>query len=341
MIKLQNLNIKFDNFALKDINLSIKKGTFHTLLGPSGAGKSTILLAILGLIKPSSGKILLNNADITNLEVEKRGFGYVPQHLGLFPHLNVRENILYSINAKKLSLKILEPFIDELIHITNIKHLLHRMPNSLSGGEKQRIALVRALASKPNLLLLDEPFSALDITLKKELWMLSKKLQSELGITVLSITHDLNEAYFLSSDISIIIDGKLQQSAPKKEVFYAPKNIQVAKYLGIKNIFNAKVISKQGDVATLFIDSLNTNITILNKKIQSGKKITIAIRTRDVSLNEGKNMIEGEMSWNEFDGCAFGYFKPNNSKNIIEVISTKAHQNISKIYFPEDRIMVI
>jgi len=227
MIKIENLCLKQGDFELKNIDIDIKEGAIHAILGPSGAGKSTILNAILGLKKIDSGKIFFNSQDITNLAVERRGFGYVPQKLALFPHMSVKDNILYGIKASKKE----ESLFTQIVKSTNVSSFLNRYPNSLSGGEKQRVALARAFVIKPKLLLLDEPFNALDTKLKKELWQLLKEHSRAYNSTVIIVTHDLNEAYYLADSISVIIDGKVAQNGAKENIFNAPATLAVAKYI--------------------------------------------------------------------------------------------------------------
>ncbi len=295
MVTIKNLKVKLKNFSLNNINLSLKRGTIHALLGPSGAGKSTLIKTILGVIKPTYGAIFVENKDYTNVALHQRDFGYVAQNLALFPHLSVKENILFALRVKRQKD---DAFFQKLIHKAQIANLLDRFPDTLSGGQKQRVALVRAFIAKPKLLLLDEPFSALDVTLKMQMWELLKQLQKELGITTLLVTHDLDEASYLAENASIIIDGKIEQSDCIRTILQKPKNKKVANYLGKHNIVPAKII----DTNIIYIEKLNLKFTItdsLHKKecyvliddnaiIFTKQKNSFAIKPKIFSLHHQK-----------------------------------------------------
>lgn len=289
MIEFREVSIKKENFELKDISLEIKPNECFAILGPSGAGKSTLIKALLGLQKPHSGKIFYKNKDITNLEVQKRGFAYVPQNLALFPHLKVEENLLFN---KKLK----DNYFKELIEVANIKHLLKRYPNTLSGGERQRVALVRALLTKSKVLILDEPFSALDISLKKELWFFVDKLKKRFGITLILITHNLDEAYFLSDSIAIIKDGKIIQQDSKDNIFNNPKCLEVARYLGMKNIFAIEPLDKH----KFKIKSSNLIYTSQNELKSNISYIIIKESDIKFTTPNSPNAIKGEYEILEF-----------------------------------------
>ncbi len=240
MLEIEGLTTRSGGFNLRDIYLSIGQGQCHAVLGPSGSGKSTLLNAVLGTLPVLSGRLRLAGEDITHLAVEHRRLGYVPQQLGLFPHLSVADNLAYSARARRLPPGEFRPLLDRLVEITAIGHLLGRLPATLSGGERQRVALVRALAAAPRMVLLDEPFTALNESLRRELWWLVKDLQKEHGLTVMIVTHDLSEAYFLADDITVLIDGIQEQSGDKTTVYHRPATVAVARFLGLKNMFPAR-----------------------------------------------------------------------------------------------------
>jgi len=316
MIKLQNISLKNGDFELKNINIEVKKASIHAILGPSGAGKSTILNVILGLQKIDQGKIIYNNKDITDLEVHKRGFGYVPQKLALFPHLSVEDNIKYGLKAanKKSTL------FQDIVKTTNISNFLNRYPNSLSGGEKQRVALARAFVIKPDLLLLDEPFNALDIQLKKEIWQLLKTHSAKFKTTVIIVTHDLNEAYYLADTLTIVVDGKVAQSGSKSDIFDNPANIKVAKYLGINNIYVATAIDSNK------INIKNSSINLITKqKLVKNRLYNLLIKNRDIGFVDEKaiNSIKGEYKVMELEYYDIVTFTIINTNISIEFISSK------------------
>ncbi|WP_126444868.1 ABC transporter ATP-binding protein [Sulfuricystis multivorans] len=243
MLEIENLSAAAGTFRLQDVSLTIEKGQCHAVLGPSGSGKSTLLAAILGTLPPTAGRIELAGADITHWPIERRRLGYVPQQLGLFPHLSVRDNLLYGARACRLRRAEFQPLCERLIEITGIGHLLSRRIATLSGGERQRVALVRALVANPRLVLLDEPFTALNESLRRELWWLVKDLQRERALTVLLVTHDLAEAYFLADQITVLIDGMPAQSGEKATVYRRPQSLAAAHFLGLKNLFPARLIA--------------------------------------------------------------------------------------------------
>lgn len=241
MLEIEGLSSSAGAFALTDIHLGVGEGECHAVLGPSGSGKSTLLGSVLGTLPVHAGRILLAGEEITHLPVERRRLGYVPQQLGLFPHLSVAANLAYSARARRIPDAEFRPLLKRLVEITGIGPLLERRPATLSGGERQRVALVRALAANPRLVLLDEPFTALNESLRRELWWLVKDLQRERGLTVLLVTHDLTEAHFLADAITVLIDGRQEQSSSKEVLYRHPASLAVAQFLGLKNLFPAKV----------------------------------------------------------------------------------------------------
>ncbi|MFN3397364.1 MAG: ABC transporter ATP-binding protein [Sulfurimicrobium sp.] len=291
MLEIDGLSARAGGFTLAGISLTITKGECHAVLGPSGSGKSSLLNTVLGTLPVHSGHIRLAGEEITHLAVEHRRLGYVPQQLGLFPHLSVRDNLSYSAHARKLPVTRFQPLLDRLVEITGIGALLDRRPATLSGGERQRVALVRALAADPSLVLLDEPFTALNESLRRELWWLVKELQRERALSVLLVTHDLAEAHFLAERITVLIDGRQEQSGEKRSIYRRPASEATARFLGIKNLFPAHVI----DSGTVDCPALGGRV-ILSPPPQAGKRqeeriadqpgaqVWLAIRAEHVAL---------------------------------------------------------
>ncbi len=348
MLRIEKLSLPIGDFSLKEIDLHIEKGECHALLGPSGSGKSTLVSALLGLKKPESGEILLKGESILHRPVEERGFGYLPQNLALFPHLSVEENLRYGIRARRLDRPEIESHLQELIDTVEIRPLLQRRPETLSGGERQRVALVRALAPRPRMLLLDEPFSALDPSLRRELWTMVHRIQEEFQTTMLLITHDLAEAYFLSSRITVIIDGCIRQSGSREEVFYHPQSQEVARYLGIRNLFEATV-SKINSNGILFeVPALNCVLrseTPLPKS-EIGRQRTLAIRSEHIRLtanDKSVNVLHGRLDTFPMGSSTLGSFHPNNTKASIEILFHGSHtdEKMEHIHIPPDKIIVL
>ncbi|MEW5782022.1 MAG: ABC transporter ATP-binding protein [Pseudomonadota bacterium] len=279
MLELEHLSVSAGSFRLRDVSLTVGAGACHAILGPSGSGKSTLLAAILGTLTPSSGHVRLAGEDITHWPIERRRLGYVPQQLGLFPHLAVLDNLLYGARACRLASADFQPLFERLIEITGIGPLLSRRITTLSGGERQRVALVRALVAHPRLVLLDEPFTALNESLRRELWWLVKDLQRERGLTVMIVTHDLAEAYFLADHITVLIDGRQEQSGAKTAVYRRPASEAVARFLGLKNIFSAQRI----DAFSIDCPALGGRLPVSGIE-PAGDEILIAIRPEHVAL---------------------------------------------------------
>ncbi len=303
MIKIEGLSIHLKTFGFSDLYLEIEKGEFHFLLGPTGSGKTLILESISGLHKPRKGKIWIEGKEIQRLPPEKREISYVPQDLALFPHLSVLENILYGIKAKSLPLRDYEPYVRDLITITKLESLLPRYPARLSGGEKKRVALLRALAPKPKLLLLDEPLAGLDPSIKFEILQLLKTLHTSFGPTIFCVSHDFEEAYMLADRITIFMNGRVEQEGNKEEIFLRPKSIHVAQFLGLKNLFRANFISKDPDQQRWF---LGINGLLFSLPIHlyppKEKELNLFIRPEEVMiLREGKP-IKDSLKRNIFEG---------------------------------------
>ncbi|WP_456432510.1 ABC transporter ATP-binding protein [Nitratifractor sp.] len=320
MIRIEGLTLTHGDFRLGPIDLRIERGSCHALLGPSGAGKSTLVAALLGLHPLEGGSILRGERPIHTLPVHKRGFGYLPQHLALFPHLSVEANILYGIRARGLDPAPLGGHIDRLIDAASIRPLLARKPDTLSGGERQRVALVRALAPRPDALLLDEPFGALDRPLRRELWELTRFLVETFDTAVVLVTHDLEEAFTLADTISILIDGQIRQSGTKEELFRRPASEAVARYLGIVNIFDARVADGKGRIV---------EIPALGIRLQSHAPLPdrtpfrVAFRSDGIVCTDhdsaAPNRIEGECRILETLPARRIRFIPTGSRETIEI----------------------
>jgi len=306
MIKIENLSILFDSFKIEDLGIQIEEGEFHFLLGPTGSGKTLILESIIGLRKPGKGRIWIGEREVQDLPPERRGISYVPQDLALFPHLKVKENVLFGIRTRNLDMKIFEEHVRALVEAVKIDHLLERYPANLSGGEKKRVALLRALAPKPKLLLLDEPLSGLDPSIKVDLQHLLKDLHSSFHPTTLCVTHDFEEAYALGDHLTIFIDGKIEQVGKRDEVFLRPKSKQVAQFLGMKNLYRAKILKKEESSQELIlgVNGLQFLVPtrIYQEAIELGKEVNLFIRPEEVMIiREGKPVKES-LQRNVFPG---------------------------------------
>ena len=221
--------------ALDDVSLTIRKGEFFTLLGPSGCGKTTLLRLIAGFETPTSGQILLSGKDITAIPPNRRRVNTVFQSYALFPHLSVARNIAFGLEMLGRPTSEIAPRVEEMLRLVQLDQMADRKPSMLSGGQQQRVALARALAPEPEVLLLDEPLSALDLKLRKEMQLELKRLQTETGITFVFVTHDQEEALTMSDRIGVMKAGKLQQVGGPREIYNGPVNRFVADFIGETN----------------------------------------------------------------------------------------------------------
>lgn len=239
-----------DQMILNDVHLTVETGAFHTIFGLSGSGKSTLLKIIAGIEKPNSGTLYLDGVEITETPPEKRNIGLVFQKALLFPHLNVEENIGFSLMVKGEKAKRIKSRVNELLSLLEIEPFRSRYPHELSGGQQQRVAIGRALASAPHLLLLDEPFNGLDHNLRFEMGQLMKTLQKTLNLTIIFVTHDIDECLRLSDKIAILDAGRILQHGPSNDVYYYPQTHKVAELMGLGNWITGSV--KQGAFITDF-----------------------------------------------------------------------------------------
>lgn len=231
-ILIENLSKNFSNFqALSHINLEIKTGSLVALVGPSGSGKSTLLRIIAGLEFPDKGRVWLSGRDSTRLSIQEREIGFVFQNYALFKHMTVFENIAFGLDIRNTNSIKIKNRITQLLQLIKLEKYAHRYPNQLSGGQRQRVALARALAINPKILLLDEPFGALDIKVRKELRDWLKHLHEEVSVTTVFVTHDQQEAMEVADEIVIFQNGRVEQIGNPKEVYDYPANNFVSEYL--------------------------------------------------------------------------------------------------------------
>ncbi|ACN16333.1 CysA [Desulforapulum autotrophicum HRM2] len=237
MIRVSDLSIRLTGFSLESVNLEVKERDFFALIGPTGSGKSLLLEAIMGLMPIDSGGVFLEEQEITKTPPEHRGLGIVYQDYALFPHLDVQKNIRYGVRYHDISKVEANARFESLVETMNLSHLLNRHPLTLSGGEKQRVALCRALILNPRVLLLDEPLSALDPVLQDDIKNLLKSLHKTLGTTFVMVSHDFSDVLFLANRGAIIHRGKIEQTGTIQELFERPGSPFAARFVGMKNVF--------------------------------------------------------------------------------------------------------
>jgi ABC-type Fe3+/spermidine/putrescine transport system ATPase subunit len=251
MIRLENLRVELGKFALEDISLTIADGEYFIIVGPTGAGKTVLLETIAGLNPVKKGAVWLKDRDITDHKPEKRGMSIVYQDHALFPHLTVKDNILFGLRLRQKTPQELSAAQEWLTELLNISHLLKRKPHTLSGGERQKVALARALSTRPDVLLLDEPLSALDPETRETVQEELDKLHRTLNNTIIHVTHDFEEAMALGTRVAVIGRGRLKQVGTPEEVFQHPNSEFVARFVMARNILEGTA-TKRTEGSTVF-----------------------------------------------------------------------------------------
>jgi sulfate/thiosulfate transport system ATP-binding protein len=232
-IEVRNVSKSFNGFqAIEDVSLSVPDGSLTALLGPSGGGKSTLLRVIAGLERPDSGEVLFSGEAVTRLPAQERGVGFVFQHYAAFKHMTVRDNIAFGLRIRKRPKAEVRARVDELLALVHLGGWADRYPAQLSGGQRQRMALARALAVSPRVLLLDEPFGALDATVRKELRDWLRRLHDEVHVTTIFVTHDQEEALEVAQQVAVLNDGRIEQTGTPDDLYERPANPFVMGFVG-------------------------------------------------------------------------------------------------------------
>jgi putative spermidine/putrescine transport system ATP-binding protein len=276
-LTLTNISKEFSGTsAVKDFNLAVEKGEFVSFLGPSGCGKTTTLRMIAGFEVPTNGTVLIDDLDITNKAPNQRNVGMVFQAYALFPNMTVAQNIGYGLRIRKESKDMIKDRVKEMLALIHLEQRGNSYPHQLSGGQQQRVALARALAIRPQVLLLDEPLSALDAKIRVQLRQEIRAIQRKLGITAIYVTHDQEEALSISDRIVVMFEGKIEQVGSPFEIYNFPQTAFVASFVGTLNTTTAEVIDPAKNL--LQIDGGQLQATEGVEEKQKGDKVTIAIR---------------------------------------------------------------
>ncbi len=283
MIEFDHVSLSLGSFSLKDVSFSIKKGDYYFILGPSGAGKTVILEAIAGLHKTDSGEILINGDSATMQPPEKRRISLVYQDYSLFPHMSVADNVAFGLRRQKVNKDEADSKVNKILDEFGISYLRKRAPLTLSGGEQQRVALARALVVDPEILLLDEPLSAMDPNIKERFIEELERIHREREITIVHVTHSRKEALALATRVAIVIDGKLEHEGLKDEVFRKPLNRKIGEFLGIENVYDAK---SRGFCSGKTLLDIEGGIIEVSGEYVEGSDLCVFIRGTDVLLSD-------------------------------------------------------
>ncbi|MDV2480462.1 ATP-binding cassette domain-containing protein [Methanoculleus sp. Wushi-C6] len=284
MIAFDRVSLNLGSFRLKDVSLTIGKGDYYFVVGPSGAGKTVLLEAIAGLHSPEHGRVLLRGEEITALPPERRGVALVYQDYSLFPNMTVSDNVSYGLRVRGMRKAEARSGVAGLLERFGIAHLADRYPGTLSGGEQQRVALARAVAVKPDILLLDEPLSALDPVTQEKFIEDLRRLHREEGLTIVQVSHSRREAHLLATRVAVIIDGALVDEGEAGVVLNAPKSREVASFVGVENILDGRVTANEDGLAT--VDAGGRTFEAVTEAA-AGEKITLCIRADDVVIAVG------------------------------------------------------
>ncbi|MCB0931617.1 MAG: sulfate ABC transporter ATP-binding protein [Mycobacterium sp.] len=242
-ITVTGANKRYGDFnALDNVDFTVPSGSLTALLGPSGSGKSTLLRAIAGLDRPDSGTVIINGQDVTNVPPQRRGIGFVFQHYAAFKHMSVRENVAFGLKIRKTDKAVIEEKVDNLLEVVGLAGFQTRYPSQLSGGQRQRMALARALAVDPQVLLLDEPFGALDAKVRDDLRAWLRRLHDEVHVTTVLVTHDQSEALDVADRIAVLNKGRIEQIGTPAEVYDSPVNPFVMSFLGTVSSLNGVLV---------------------------------------------------------------------------------------------------
>ena len=301
IIELKEISKTYgENKVLNNLSLNIKKNEFLTLLGPSGCGKTTTLKIIAGFENADEGVVLFADENITNLPPYKRKLNTVFQKYALFPHMNIYENIAFGLKIKKLPKNEIDKKVKEMLKLVALEGFEKRSVESLSGGQQQRVAIARALVNEPEVLLLDEPLGALDLKLRKEMQIELKKIQQELGITFIFVTHDQEEALTMSDTIVVMNKGVIQQMGSPEDIYNEPANAFVADFIGESNILDGIMIDDYK------VEFSNVTFECVDKGFNKNEKVDVVIRPEDIEITTvEKGMLSGKVISVTFKGVHY------------------------------------
>ena len=301
--------------AVDNLSLEIGRGEFFSLLGPSGCGKTTTLRMIGGFESPTEGRVALDGDDVTDIPAYRRDVNTVFQSYGLFPHLNVFDNVAFGLRRRKIPARYVQTRVTEALKLVTLSGYQKRRPNQLSGGQQQRVALARALVNWPKVLLLDEPLGALDLKLRKQMQLELKRIQKEVGITFVFVTHDQEEAMTMSDRIAVMNRGRIEQLGPPEEVYEHPATRFVAEFLGASNLLEGTYRGAEGGHGLVELAAGETIRIPTDADPRPGERLSVGVRPEKIHIHHAGAAVEA--SWNAiaatlksavFTGVSYQYF---------------------------------
>ena len=312
-LELVGITKRFPGFtAIEELDLTIPAGSFFALLGPSGCGKTTTLRLIAGLEEPTAGRILIGGKDVTATKAYQRPVNTVFQSYALFPHMTILENV--SFGLKRRGIKNADALAHEALQLVELDHVAGRKPTQLSGGQQQRVALARAVVNRPALLLLDEPLGALDLKLRKQLQIELSRIQRDVGVTFIHVTHDQEEAMTMADTVAVMNKGRIEQMGAPQVLYELPHTAFVAKFLGQSNLFTGEVVSSSS--TSMVVDASGVKIEVpLSRAQRHSGRVTVGVRPEKVSLHDaepkataGRNVLgPGRVTDVSFSGVSTQY----------------------------------
>ena len=335
-ISFQNVVKKYGNHeVIPDLSLKVRDGEFFTLLGPSGCGKTTLLRMVAGFNSIEGGTISFNDKVINDLPAGKRNIGMVFQNYAVFPHLSVAKNVEFGLTNRKVQKSEIARRVDEVLKAVKIDNLKDRMPQNMSGGQQQRIALARAIVIEPDVLLMDEPLSNLDAKLRIEMREVIKELQHKVGITTIYVTHDQEEAMAVSDRIAVMKDGVIQQVGTPRNIYHRPANMFVATFIGSSNMVKG-TLTESGESCLLNIGNYQVKADNLKRaQIRQGEEVWVSIRPEEFVISAEKDGINGMIVSSVFLGTSTRYDVELETGDRIMLMEESTETDY---YHPGDRV---
>ena len=320
---MENLEVNLKGFHLKGISLEIRDGEYYVLLGPNGVGKTVIVETIAGLHKQRNGKIIIDGKDVSFSPPEERQIAFVPQDQSLFPHLTVADNILFGAKIRNVDSRRYQPLVKELIDVLQIGHRLTAFPRTLSGGEKQRVALARALVTEPKIILLDEPMSALDPPIRRQLQKVLKDIHAHFGVTILHVTHDQEEAFVLGDVISVMIDGYIVQTGKRNRVYFFPESEKIARFTGMENLFDGDIVALQETEHQICLNHRGSIFRAYYDRLTPTSKVFFGFRAEEVMIVKNNRPVPEEVQGENLLSVILGEVVEKGASHTMEFVEVE------------------